>query len=324
VYFGENGANQGPKVNWAIYPIGPPFRGKRQPVTFDHKLKIADIDCDDDHLKCELKLAMIKKLSDIYHSQERYPEDTPVYGRTAEEVLTLWYQGKLDLEEPGTIDEIKGALATSFGLSISNLDIEFLTKISRLGTPIFESNRWREILCYRSQPSFISLGLKDKPGRKSDDSQNTLEPSPEPNNKLKRKSEDSGNTLESPSPKRLATSPIPDQITPSADVLRFNLIISKWLRLELDITDDSNLEAVRQWLNKIYEVEADCTDVNNITEEAGLSQKSPLRTTAFQRLVAEARTEITSALMNPLRARSRSSSAQFHSFSASFKREYFV
>jgi hypothetical protein len=320
VYFGADDSSQDPKISWAIHPIGPPFRGKRQPLTFDHNLKIADIDCDD-HLKSELKLAMIRMLSDKYHSQQPFPPHTPIYERTSEEVLALWEQGKLDIDQPETIDEIKGALTTSFGFSISNLDIEFLTKLRKVGTPIFESNRWLEILCFRSQPSAISRGLNDKRGSKSNESENILEPSPGLDNKLKRKSDDSGNAPESSSSKRLAISTTPEKIPCPTDVLRSNLTISKWLRLELDISDDSNLEAVRQWLNKTYDVESEITDVKKVTEEAKLAKKSPLRTTAFQSLVAEASIEISSALMNPLRSRSKSSS-QLRSLSASFiKRE---
>ena len=320
VYFGEGGASQDPKINWAIHPTGPPFRGKRQPLTFDHNLKIADIDCDD-RLKSELKLAMIRMLSDKYHSQEPFPPHTPIYHRTSEEVLALWEHGKLGIDQPGTIDEIKGALTTSFGFSISNLDIEFLTKLCKVGTPIFESNRWLEILCFRSQPPAISPDLNHKLGRKGGDSENTLEPPPDLNNKLKRKSDDSENTPEPSSPKRLAISTTTGKIPYPTDVLKSNLTVSKWLRLELDISDDSNLEAVRQWLNKTYDVEFEFADVKKITEEAELSKKSPLRTTAFQSLIANASIEISRAPMNPLRSRSKSSSSQLRSFSASFKRE---
>jgi hypothetical protein len=320
VYFGEGGASQDPKINWAIHPMGPPFRGQRQPLTFDHHLTISDIDCDD-YLKSELKLAMTRMLSNKYHSQEPFPPHTPIYHRTSEELLASWEHGKLDIDQPGTIDEIKGALITSFGFSISNLDIEFLTKLGKVGTPIFESNRWLEILCFRSQPPAISPDLNHKLGRKSDDSENTLEPSPALNNKLKRKSDDIGNTPEPSSPKRLAISATIGKIPCPTDVLKSNLTVSKWLRLELDISDDSNLEAVRQWLNKTYDVEFEFADVKKITEEAELSKKSPLRTTAFQSLIANASIEISRALMNPLRSRSKSSSSQLRSFSASFKRE---
>jgi hypothetical protein len=321
VYFGADGSSQDLKINWAIHPIGPPFRGKQQPLTFDYILKITDIDCDD-HLKSDLKLAMIRMLSDKYHSQEAFPSHTPIYHRTSEEVLVLWEHSKLDIDQPGTIDEIKGPLTTSFGFSISNLDIEFLTKLGKVGTPIFESNRWLEILCFHSQPSSISRDLNDKRGSKSNESENTLEPTPGLDNKLKRKSDDSGNAPESSSSKRLAISTIPEKIPCPTDVLRRNLTISKWFRLELDISDDSNLEAVRQWLNKTYDVESEVADVKKITGEAKLAKKSPLRSTAFQSLVAEASIEISSALINPLRSRSKSSSSQLRSLSASFiKRE---
>jgi len=321
VYFGADDSSQDPKINWAIHPMGPPFRGKQQPLTFDHNLKIADIDCDD-HLKSELKLAVIRMLSDKYHSQEPFPPHTPIYGRTSEEVLALGEQGKLDIDQLGTIDEIKGALTTSFGFSISNLDIEFLTKLGKVGSPIFESNRWLEILCFRSLPSAIPRDLDDKRGSKSNESENTLEPSLDLDNKLKRKRDDSENAPEPSSSKRLAISTTPEKVPCPTDVLRSNLIISKWLRLELDISDDSNLEAVRQWLNKTYDVESEVAHVKKITVEAILAKKSPLRTTAFQILVAEASIEISSALMNPLRSRSKSSSSQLRSLSASFiKRE---
>jgi hypothetical protein len=234
-------------------------------------------------------------------------------------------------------------LTTSFGFSISNLDIEFLTKLGKVGSPIFESNRWLEILCFRSLPSAIprdlddkrgsksnesentlepSLDLDDKRGSKSNESENTLEPSLDLDNKLKRKRDDSENAPEPSSSKRLAISTTPEKVPCPTDVLRSNLIISKWLRLELDISDDSNLEAVRQWLNKTYDVESEVAHVKKITVEAILAKKSPLRTTAFQILVAEASIEISSALMNPLRSRSKSSSSQLRSLSASFiKRE---
>ncbi|KAL2065475.1 hypothetical protein VTL71DRAFT_3145 [Oculimacula yallundae] len=200
-YFALRPFNADIEVKWAIHPTGPPFRGKSQPMSFDHILQLADMQSTSD----SVQKAIAMGLSTQYYSQKMFRLGTPAYQQaepTPEEVLTAWEAHSLDISDAGNIEMVKNAVMSTFGICITKGEVELLTQLGSLSKiSVFETNTWRRMLCFRCCP-------------KRDNSSGLASPVSSNDNFRKRKNDDMQEN-DQPAPKRLAL-PVP-QVTPSRE-----------------------------------------------------------------------------------------------------------
>ncbi|KAK0111354.1 hypothetical protein ONS95_001715 [Cadophora gregata] len=174
------------EIKWAIHPLGPPFHGKRQTMSFDHILQLVDTQSNSDAVRAAIALGLSTK----YHAQGKFKDDTPVYNLiepTSEEILIAWEDHSLDISEDDNTQRVKEAVMSTFGFNIRTDDVELLIHFSRLNdVSIFETNTWRQMMCFKCcpkknasrSPAALMSRTANLRKRKNDEiSESTIEPS---------------------------------------------------------------------------------------------------------------------------------------------------
>ena len=192
------------EIKWAINSLGPPFHGKRQPMSFDHILQLVDTERNSD----AVKQAIAVGLSTQYHAQERFKEDTPIYRRiepTSVEILIAWEDHSLNIAEDDNVQMVKDAVMSAFGFSIRKDNVELLKHFSILNkVSIFETNTWRQMMRFKCCPK------KNVPG-------SLAAPMSRKENLRKRRIDDISKDSDEPVSKRFALPTSPD-VTSSPDL----------------------------------------------------------------------------------------------------------
>ncbi|KAH7386179.1 hypothetical protein BKA64DRAFT_135529 [Cadophora sp. MPI-SDFR-AT-0126] len=140
------------EIMWALNPLGPPFHGKRQPMSFGHILHLVDTQSSSN----AAKRAIAVGLSTQYHAQERFLEDSPVYEHsepTSEEILIAWEDHSLDISNDGNVKKVKDAVMSTFGINIRLDDVALLKHFGTFNkVSIFETRTWRQMICFKCCP----------------------------------------------------------------------------------------------------------------------------------------------------------------------------
>ncbi|KAH7317567.1 hypothetical protein BKA65DRAFT_483051 [Rhexocercosporidium sp. MPI-PUGE-AT-0058] len=185
-YFKSRPFNSDFKIEWAIHPLGPPFHGKRQPMSFEYTLQLVDTQSKSGTVKNAVAIG----LSTQYFWQKKFKEDARVYEHvepTPEEILTSWENHSLDISEDGNVEKVKDAVMSTFGFYISKGAVALLSGFSALNkVSVFETNTWRQMMCFKCCPRKDILDSPDAPisqkenprKRKNNDSQDDNQPSP--------------------------------------------------------------------------------------------------------------------------------------------------
>ena len=173
-------------------------------MSFDHILQLVDTERNSD----VIKLAIAVGLSTQYHAQERFKEDTPIYRRiepTSEEILIAWEDHSLNIAEDDTVQMVKDAVMSAFGFSIRKDDVELLNRFSILNkVSIFETNTWRQMMCFKCCPKKNLPGFLAAPMSKKE-------------NLRKRKIDEISKDSDEPAFERLAL-PTPPDVTSIPDL----------------------------------------------------------------------------------------------------------
>ncbi|PVH71974.1 hypothetical protein DL98DRAFT_612651 [Cadophora sp. DSE1049] len=189
------------EIVWAINPLGPPFHGKRHPISFNHILQLVDTQSNSD----AVKRAIAVGLSTQYHAQERFKEDAPVYRHiepTSEEILVAWEDHSLNISEDDNVQKVKDAVMSTFGFNMRKDDVELLKRFSTLNrVSIFETNTWRQMMCFKCCPKKKGPGSPAAPISRKE------------NLRKRKSSEDSAE----PAPKRLAL-PVSEEAASNTDL----------------------------------------------------------------------------------------------------------
>jgi hypothetical protein len=283
---------RGSEIKWAIHPLGPPFRGKPDLFGFDPTPRLTNVECNED-LKDGLKEAVVRRLAARYHSQARFSEDSAVCEVDDDmETLELWEKSQLDISTPGTIEKIRQAVKAKFALDINEGRIELLTNLSLFSCSVFKTNDWQQILCQDSRPAVRNSTIDS----------------------LKRKAREESEEASNQSPsKKVATSGIELSTSTQSEILQNNLIISQWLRQELE-TVEPHFQTIQEFLKTAYGIEeedASFDKIRKMTDTADPSM-SPLQTGTFRGLAAAATTDLIPGLITPLGARPRYGSIRVH------------
>jgi hypothetical protein len=130
---------------------------------------------------------MASVFADRYYEQTKFTEDTPIYDpsvykgivvrQTYEQVLSQWDMGKLDIKLDRDINDVRTAVGVVFGFDIKNEMVEFITRVGKLGSSVFETQTWLSLLCYRSQPKPRCEDVRNSKRKRGDDSK-SVEGSP--------------------------------------------------------------------------------------------------------------------------------------------------
>jgi hypothetical protein len=138
-----------------------------------------------------------------------------------------------------------------------------LTNFRRFSGSVFKTNDWQQMLCQDSKPAVQSPTVEGL--------------------KRKNREEIEGAKVELPSKKTVTTTG--NENTPTEnEILKKNLVISQWLRQELDMSVEWNLQIIQEFLKTHYEIDeedASFDKIRKMTETAGPSE-SPLNTRTFR------------------------------------------
>lgn len=112
------------------------------------------------NVRTALRDSAVHALAEQYYLQEKLDDDAPAYGdahasstpQHPNDVLALWERGKLNIAAPGIVQSIQGAIRSLFDIEIQEPTIVFLTKVSKFGTNIFETETWQIELSRNSKP----------------------------------------------------------------------------------------------------------------------------------------------------------------------------
>jgi len=166
-----------------------------------------------------------------------------------------------------------------------------LTNIRRFSGSVFKTNDWQQMLCQDSKPA--------------------VQPSSVEN--LKRKSPEGSEDTAIQFPLKKAVTATVKESTPTEyEILKKNLIISQWLRQELDMRVESHLQIIQEFLKTHYKIDEEDASFDKIRKmsEIAAPSESPLNTRMFIGLSAAAAPDMIPRLIRPIGSRSRTDS--FH------------
>ncbi|KAG4441228.1 hypothetical protein IFR05_003276 [Cadophora sp. M221] len=193
------------KIEWAIHPLGPPFHGKGNPISFEHILQLVGTKSNSGMVK----KAIVIGLSTQYHWQNKFKENTPVYEQvepTPKEILTSWENHSLNTSEDENAEKVKNDVMSTFGFYITKDKVKLLQGFSALKKiSVFETNTWRQLMCFKCCPAKDTPSSPDSP----------ISPKENP----RKRKNDGSHDKDQPGPKRLAL-PASEEDASSRDVTR--------------------------------------------------------------------------------------------------------
>lgn len=319
-YFLDGGAD----IHWATQPLGPELRTSE---AFERILEPLFLKSDL-NIRTALRESAVRALAKQYYLQEKFDDDVPAYGvahaspmpQCPEEVLTMWEEGKLNAAAPDIVRSIQGAIQSLFGIEIQAPTIVFLTKVSKFGMNIFETETWQVELSRSSKPHKTEFALNGdtKNKRKADGDAVGQPTSKRPladalvsnsnlvggDNSLTRSVSGTKNSSHPPqSPLNDDTQEAPHNVCQQgrhseineddthiskpngsqvSDSLKKSLVISKWLRLQLD--DEACIGIVQEWIPVFFKMGYfSREEIKGMGKAARETSISPLQTRKFRK-----------------------------------------